>query len=224
MATFSIEDFKSTIASTGLARENRFEVILPEFGSSGSPVSLFCKSATLPQLAILTKQQRLFGPPMTRAASIDYGGQGVQLTFYVDANMNVKKYFDDWMHRSINASSFTANYLADYAKDVWIYQLNDGEERVYEIRLVEAFPTASGPLNLDQGSNDTFHVFPVTLAYRYWETQEVNNSVFPDSVQSFTGPIDKLISFPRVPTPAGDAPLPTGLESAFAPTRPNEGF
>lgn len=219
MATFNIENFRSAIASGGLARENRFEVLLPEFGSGNTPVSLFCKTASLPQLAVLTKQQRLFGPSQIRAASIDYGGQGLQLTFYVDSNMDVKKYFDDWMHKCINSSSFTANYLKDYAKDVWIYQLNDKEEPVYEIKLAEAFPTGSGPLSLDQASNDSFHIFPVTFAYRYWETQDVNNSVFPDSVQSFTGPLERLVSFSR-----SDPVADSSQDSAFIPTRPGEGF
>ena len=156
----------------------------------------------MPQLAILTKQQRLFGPNFTRAASIDYGGQGIQMSFYVDGKMDVKRYFDEWMHKCVNPSKFTANYLKDYAHTVTVYQLNEKEERTYEIKLVESFPIASGPLSLDQGSNDTFHVFPVSLAYRYWETQDINNSVFPDSAAATTK--QNTIS--------------------FVPTRPGEGF
>lgn len=176
MATFSVEQFLSTVSSKGLARENRFEVILPEQLTGDFPVSLLCESTSLPQMSVVTKQQRLFGPTYNRAATNDYGGAGLQMVFLVDSDMKVKKYFDDWMHRCVAQSEFTAKYLKDYAFDIIINQLNEKNEVTYTIKLIEAFPTASGPMTLSQSAQDTFHRLPVTIAYRYWETDSISNS------------------------------------------------
>lgn len=176
MATFSVEQFLSTVGSKGLARENRFEVILPERLTGDFPVSLFCESTTLPQMSVVTKQQRLFGPTYNRAATNDYGGAGIQMVFLADSDMKVKKYFDDWMHLCVAPSAFTARYLKDYAFDIAINQLNEKNDVTYSIKLIEAFPTSSGPMTLSQSAQDSFHRLPVTIAYRYWETADITNS------------------------------------------------
>jgi len=176
MTTFSVEQFLSTVGSKGLARENRFEVILPERLTGDFPVSLMCESTSLPQMSVVTKQQRLFGPTYNRAATSDYGGAGIQMVFLVDSAMKVKKYFDDWMHLCVASSEFTARYLKDYAFDITINQLNEKNEVTYTIKLIEAFPTSSGPMTLSQSGQDSFHRLPVTIAYRYWETDDISNS------------------------------------------------
>lgn len=199
MSEFTIQRFKSQVFSAGLARENRFEVILPEVGPGSGLMTLMCKSASLPNLVVLTKQQKLFGPPAIRGGSVDYGGQGVQMSFLLDSKMNVKKYFDDWIHKVVNPGSFTVNYSKDYSYPVYIYQLNEKEERTYEIKLTDAFPTSVGPLNLDQGSNDSFHVLPVTLAYRYWESQDISQTVTQTTTRGFSG-VTEVKPFPKTPT------------------------
>ena len=195
MATFNLQQFVQTVSSSGLARENRFEVILPEI-VTGTPVSLFCESASLPQMTVVTKQQRLFGPTYNRAATVDYGGAGVQMVFYVDTEMKVKKYFDEWMHSCVNSSEFTARYLKEYAHTVDIYQLNEKEERTYHIKLIEAFPTSSGPMTLSQSAQDSFHRLPVTMTYRYWETDDISNSgpSFVDDVSISPGGTSKTVT------------------------------
>jgi len=176
MPNFSVDQFRQTVFANGLARENRFEVILPEKATGGALVSLLCESTSLPQMSVVTKQQRLFGPTYNRAATVDYGGAGLQMVFYVDREMKVKKYFDEWAHLCIASSKFTARYLEEYAGTVQIFQLDEKENITYNVSLIEAFPTNIGPMQLAQGSNDTFHRLPVTITYRYWQTADINNS------------------------------------------------
>lgn len=187
MAIFNIDQFRQTVFSSGLARENRFEVLLPKKLTGTFPVSIMCESTALPQMSVVTKQQRLFGPTYNRAATVDYGGAGLQMVFFVDRDMEVKKYFDKWMHLCVTNSAFTANYLEEYAFDVEIFQLNEQDEVTYSVKLVEAFPTNAGPMQLSQVSNDTFHRLPVTLTYRYWETEDISNT---DSYLNLDSPAD----------------------------------
>ena len=207
---FSIENFKSEVFTRGLARENRFRVIMPQYTQGSDLVSLFCESASIPQLSIITKSQRLFGPPTIKASTIDYGGAGLAMTFYVDREMVVKKWFDTWMHDCINSSTFTVNYLHEYARDVLIEQLDERDNITYSIRLVDAFPTSCGPLSLSQSSSDMFHRLPVTFVYRYWETVNVSNSQTPES--TIAGPQEGTKSWGKT------IPKPKQLEKPFVIT------
>jgi hypothetical protein len=196
MANFSVDQFRQTVFANGLARENRFEVVMPEVVTGGFPVSIMCESTSLPQMSVVTKQQRLFGPTYNRAATVDYGGAGLQMVFYVDREMKVKKYFDAWAHLCVASSKFTARYLKEYAFNLQILQLDEKENITYSVTLVEAFPTNIGPMQLAQGSNDTFHRLPVTITYRYWQTADINNSepVYPDDISSGTTNTPKTLS------------------------------
>ena len=173
---FSIENFTGQVFGGGLARENRFRVTMPNKVSGEQLVSLFCESTSIPQLSVITKQQRLFGPSHVRAATIDYGGAGLAMTFLVDREMKVKKWFDAWMHLCVNPGEFTVKYLNQYAGDITIEQLDEKDNVTYAIKLIGAFPTACGPLSLNHGSLDTFHRLPVTFTYRYWETSSIQNT------------------------------------------------
>jgi len=205
MATFSLDEFRSRLSNLGIARPNRFQVILPELGNGSALPSLFCESSSLPPLAVLTRSQRIQGPLHQRASNLDYGGGGISMTFYVDSNMDVKKYFDTWVHMTVNPASFTVNYYNDYAKDIMIYQLDEKDNEKYSIRLVEAFPTSLGIMELNQGSNDTVHRLTVTFSYRYWssdtikQTEEQINTNTYDARGRATAQYD-----PRVP---GSVPL-----------------
>ena len=173
---FSIENFTGQVFGGGLARENRFRVTMPNEVSGEQLVSLFCESSSLPQLIVISKQQRLFGPAHVRAATIDYGGAGLAMTFYVDREMRVKKWFDAWMHKCVNPGEYTVKYLSEYAGDILIEQLDEQDNVTYAVKLIGAFPTSCGPLSLNHGSLDTFHKLPVTFTYRYWETPAIQNT------------------------------------------------
>lgn len=165
--TFKISDFQSEVAGRGLARQNRFQVTIPNTADIRL-FQLFCQSASLPGATVQVKKQNLFGPAYIRPANINYGEQ-ISLSFLCDKNMDIRRGFDDWIHQVINKSSFTVAYRSDYARDVYIDQLDEKENITYSIKLVDAFPVSIGALALNQSALDRFHILPVTLAYRYWE-------------------------------------------------------
>lgn len=180
--TFSVSEFQSKVASVGLARPNRFQVIIPNTGDL-SLFTLFCQGATLPGATIQVKKQNLFGPAYIRPTNINYGEQ-ISLSFFCDKDMIIRRGFDDWIHQVIKKSSFTVAYKSDYARDVIIHQLDEKENIVYGIKLVEAFPINIGALALNQSSNNVFHILPITLAYRYWEyhDNDFNSAVFTPGI------------------------------------------
>jgi hypothetical protein len=179
--TFSISQFQAAVANRGLARQNRFQVIIPKMGSGadGELFILLCQAASLPGATIQVKKQNLFGPAYIRPTNINYGEQ-LSLSFFCDKDMIVKRGFDEWIHQVINKSSFTVAYQSSYARDVIIHQLDNAEKIVYGIKLVDAFPISMGALSLSQSAVDRFHILPITLAYRYWEyhDSDFNSATF----------------------------------------------
>lgn len=206
MATFSVSEFQQTITSTGLARQNRFQVLIPNINNQRI-LSLLCQSSNIPGATLQVKRQTLFGPSYIRPGSINYG-ETVQMSFLCDKDMEVRKTFDGWIHSVINPSSFTVNYKDEYARDIIIYQLDEGENITYSLRLVDAFPLSVGSLQVNQAALDRFHMLPVTFSYRYWETLDISNSENYDPFVE--GPTEKLkqqkTTQPEIPKPIQNRP------------------
>lgn len=191
--TFSISEFQAEVSTRGLARQNRFEVIIPNVnflrGADESLLTLFCQSASIPGATVALKKQNLFGPAHLRPANINYG-ETFSASFLCDRGMWVKNLFDIWIHRVINPSSFTVAYKYEYARDIIVNQVDDSGTPTYSVKLIDAFPVSLGAMALNQSALDRFHMLPVTFAYRYWETDYVRNSEIYDV--SVTPPLESI--------------------------------
>ena len=193
----ALENFISQIRTSGVARPNRFsvEIYAPPCmtnskldGESAIPqlINLYCQTASFPGQNIGVKDLRITGPTYKRPVNIDYGGEGITLTFLVDSKFNVKSFFDVWMHKIIDPFQFHANYDSEdtaYTTRIVINQINEvellvarglpsvirrttNEIRPYQIVLENAFPRNIGMMELDQSSQSTAHKMSVTFAYR----------------------------------------------------------
>ena len=84
-AAFNLSDFQSLIFKDGLARPNRFEVmiqsptILSKFSSNYKIINLLCESAVFPPHIIGVKPQHIYGPQYQRPFGVEYGGEGIGL-------------------------------------------------------------------------------------------------------------------------------------------------
>lgn len=171
----AIENFVSEIRLSSLARTNRFEVLisLPRALSSRTEdarlISLYCEQASLPMLNISTKPLKIFGPSYQRPVSSEYGGEGVSLTFHVDRDMRVKRFFDDWMHRIVEENTFLVNYAEEYTSKVIVRQLDEEDNVTYEIELQDAFPRSMNLMDLNNNSQNQTHRLTVLMAYRKWQ-------------------------------------------------------
>ncbi len=193
-STFNLERFRNTLlSSTSLARTNRFEVFIntPPGVSAESArlASMYVEQSSFPILNIATKSQRIFGPAYQRPQYIEYGGEGIPITFHVDRDMQVKQFFVDWCHKIINPYSFEAGYQNEYATTINIKQLNELDQVTYEIELLEAFPRNLNLMELNNASTNQTHRLTVLFAYRYWRTPEQTTPV----------DIPRVVTNPQVP-------------------------
>lgn len=203
MAHFSLSDFKAEVLSgVGLARTNRFEVYitppqaLANYGAIGNFTSLFAESASIPLLNIFSKSFKIFGPAYQRPITSEYGGEGINFTFHVDRNLNVRKFFEDWMHAIIHPERFTVGYLNDYGTTITIAQLDEQDNATYQIELLEAFPRSINLMELNNASTNQTHRLNVTFAYRYWRRTDVENTTTQTE-------LPRLFQNPQVPVSEG---------------------
>lgn len=169
---FSLSDFRSKVLGEGLARPNRFELLInPPQGmdpEGAKLVSLFCESVAFPNKVILSKKQKIFGPGEQRPYGVDYGGEGITATFHVDRRMQVKRFFDAWTSKVVSEDGFYAQYRELYVGTVEIRQLDEKNNITYACRLENAFPRSMGLMELNNNTNSTTHRLNVTLAYDRW--------------------------------------------------------
>lgn len=179
IAAFRLSDFISEVKTKGLARVNRFEVIInppPNIATSYlnfNKVSLMCEISNFPPLNLSVKPFKIFGPSYQRPITSEYGGDGMSMTFHVDKDMRVKRFFDDWMETVVNRNNFTVAYQRDYVTSISIRQLDEAENVTYEIDLLEAFPRSMTLMDLNQSAQNQTHRLNIIFAYRYWRRTDI---------------------------------------------------
>ena len=185
-SSFNLSLFLSAIREDSLARVNRFEVMIPSprgmsdvNRSYADFTSLYCEMASLPPVNISTKSFKIFGPTYQRPFGAEYGGEGISLTFHVDRDMNVKKFFDDWTSIVVDPDSGLVNYQENYISTLTLRQLDEQENVTYELELYEAFPRSVNLLELNNSAQNQTHRLNVLFAYRYWKDMDREFQTMP---------------------------------------------
>ena len=179
MANFSLRNFRTEINRRGVASPNRFEVTFPlplglGPGFSGITqndtrlVSLFCEVSGLPQQSIGIRNQRIYGPVYPRPFAVDYGGDGITMTFLLDQQMNVKGFFDAWISKIVDPLQYFVYYHSTYKTNITISQLDKKDNSSYAVVLEDAFPRNVSLLELNSGTQNQAHHLNVTFVYRRW--------------------------------------------------------
>ena len=175
MAVFGIETLKSKIGS--FAKGNRYNVSF-----SGLPTGLdttvnenlqyLCESVSLPTKGIASNPQDIYGPPR----EIPYRETFTEaaLSFILDDNFTVKRFFDKWQENIINVETGNVSYWNDFVATINITRLSNdasGFETAadkYKIELREAYPSAVGEIALGHTQGGEILRLSVTFKYRKW--------------------------------------------------------
>lgn len=145
----------------GLAKNNRFRVIVQ--GDSSETLDTLCETAILPGRAISTNEytngKQLYKVPYT------FINSEVTLTFLLTNDYFVRTFFDTWMNSVVDFEGFRANYKSDYVRDVTIEQLDGVNNRVYGVKLINAFPLNINEVNLSNTEENSVARIEVGIAY-----------------------------------------------------------
>jgi hypothetical protein len=140
-------------------------------------IGLLCENAEIPGLIYGTTPFKIYGPTFERPTMVSYGGENMTMMFLVDQNFSVRKYFESWLRLVVNPASYQFNYPESYlSSGIVVTQLKHRSAElqdstrdvgVYSVRLLDAFPKAVIPMQVDGGNRD-MHRLAVTFSYRQW--------------------------------------------------------
>jgi hypothetical protein len=200
--TTKLNEFIAQVKTIGMARTNRFSVILtppiklPRLGNEGlKNILLFCDQVQIPGLNLATIQNRSFGEFREVPYEKLYGD--LQMSFYVDNNLAVKGLFDDWMNLIQSPNSRTFEYYDNYVTTMQI-EVEDIANRIrHRTYVYEAYPKTVAPIQMDYASKDVMKM-QVTMQYKYWKTEYL---------EVYDEPVDKP-PIPEPPSPRKDFNVP----------------
>jgi hypothetical protein len=212
-----IDKFRSEISSSGVARTNMFEVKLSPPGQVNNALAqslvLRCESMAMPGINLATvDDNNIYGPTRSIVEGVTYADEA-GLTFLMDKNYEIRKYFQAWIELAYNPSSWNLKYYDDYASGhIEIYQLDQNHQPVFGVKLWEAYPKNYGPIELSQANNELVKL-TVNFNYRYWSDIGTYGAAEPSSVPSFSlpdanGVVPDLSQFPIKPAiPQSTSPV-----------------
>jgi hypothetical protein len=193
MAT--IKEFTAAVKANGLARSNRYAVVMTVpmvFNSDVTKKALmFCDQVQLPGVNFSTAQNRSFGE--FRETPYEKLYEHINLSFYVDKDMKVKELFDAWHNHIYDPKTRSFNYYDNYVTDIKIEVQDGAGKPTYWVDLHECYPKSVGAVQLDYASRDVMKL-SVTMAYKWFETSNNPPDLLPDGLPK-NALRDKLMNF-----------------------------
>jgi hypothetical protein len=181
----TLNDFIAQVKTIGMARTNRFRVILtppsklPQLGVEGlKNILLFCDQVQIPGLNLATIQNRTYGEFREVPYEKLYGD--IQMSFYVDNNLTVKGLFDDWMNLIQSPGSRNFEYYDNYTSSMQIEVLDTNDRLRHRTYIYEAYPKTISPIQMDYASKDVMKL-QVNMQYKYWKSE--NFEVYDEPVE-----------------------------------------
>ena len=183
-----ISDFISQVGKSGLARTNRYAVImdLPNVVKGYYPeevkkMLIFADSVQLPGLNLNTAQIRTFGEIREMPYELNY--DPIQFNFLVDGDMIIKGMMDDWI-KNVQQTTHNFNYYDDYIcpqVKIWVQDLDDKTK--YEVVLYEAYPKTIGSVQMGYDQKDIMKL-NVTMMYKHWKSRIIFDNNTDGSITS----------------------------------------
>lgn len=181
----SLNDFIGEVKN-GIANNSHYDVVIkkPTVVTSNlfnnqmiQKILLFCDQAQLPGVNVSTTPIRHYGE--AREMPYERLFDPITLSFYVDKQLKVKMFFDEWIQSIQNSYSRTFNYYNQYTTDMEIIVYDRMNLPQYKVQIYEAYPKTIGAVQLDYASKDIMKL-SVTMQYKYWRSDPYVSSVGPD--------------------------------------------
>lgn len=229
-----LNDFITNVTGKGLAKSNYFSAIIypPPLmlqANFKSPITttnfaLQCDSASIPGLSLMTNDVAVYGEarqmPTQRLFS------EMSLSFYVDLDLTIKKYFDAWMDFIINPNTRTCRYYDDYTTQMEVIVHDKNFNIRYKVKLFECYPKAINNVTLDYNDHNPMKL-SVSIQYKYYKIEDIvsdneklqeflknslNSDVSSVSSTNTTSTIKNTVYV--APIPVGDVTTVTKIKNA----------
>lgn len=173
----TLKDFIAQVRN-GMAKSSHFivQLTLPEelIGTESvnmNKIIMFCDQAQLPGISFGTNPVRSYGE--VKEVPYEKLYEPVNLSFYVDSDMIVKRLFDKWMALVQDPQTRDFNYPKRYmTNSIDIIVENTQGENIYKCTLHNCYPKAVAPIQLDYAAKDVMKL-SVNLSYQYATMQQL---------------------------------------------------
>ena len=179
-AQFSVANFSSKIAASGLASPNKFEVVFTRI-----PIAVEGVDATT-QLSLMCDQCSLAGRDVQAVLDLQYGIRRqvvynapaytpLSLSFICTDNMNEKRILDKWNNKCVSTTgNFHVAYYDDYVGHLDVYVLDrSGKHRTYHMHYHEVYPKTVTAVELNHGTTNASLRVTAEMQYAYWSTSDI---------------------------------------------------
>jgi hypothetical protein len=165
----SLSQFTSTIASSDVARQNRFEAeIMAPFGSMDFNALMLVESVEFPGQTIRSTPDLLrFGPQREVGQAVMYG-DNVSMSFICRPGLPEKAFFEQWHSQIFDPNTWEINYYKTYIGGITLHQLDKKDGKRYTVNIFEAYPKTIVAQTYNQSSNDSYQTLSVQFSFRYW--------------------------------------------------------
>ena len=180
-AHFSVANFSSKIASSGLASPNKFEVVFTRI-----PITVKGVDPTT-QLSIMCDQCSLAGRDVQAILDLQYGIRRqvvynapsytpLSLSFICTDNMNEKRILDKWNNKCVSTTgNFHVAYYDDYVGHLDVYVLDrSGKRRTYHMHYHEVYPKTVTAVELNHGTTNATMRVTAEMQYAFWTTNSIH--------------------------------------------------
>lgn len=203
----NLKNFIAMVKTEGLMRTSRYTVSmrLPK-SITNTPnmrkILLFCNDITIPGVTLVTNQLRIHGE--VREAPNEKMFDNATMNFYVDNNMEVKKFFDSWMNSIQHPITRNFNYYDEYITEIKIDVEDTKDRKRYEITMFECYPKNVGQIQVGYDQKEVMKL-QVSMNYKYWKSKaydapkETKESPWSRFLQMPTINGRELTSLPSVP-------------------------
>lgn len=191
----NITDFISKFGSSGVAKGNKYivEFFMPRginlaassfFINTNSAnteiqsvqnrlnrngaINAMAGTVTLPSRDLIAFELSQYGPTHMMPSTAAY--MPVSISFYSNANMDTRTFFETWQTAVHNISSNTMNFYNEYVSDLNIKVLDSEEKVAYTVTLYEAWPLSIAPVDLSYSNRDMALMLNVNFRFRYWQS------------------------------------------------------
>lgn len=160
----------------GLAKNTHYDVFFstPRVVSSSlydyatlEKIMMFCEQTQLPGMNMATTAIRTYGE--VREMPYEKMFEPVTMTFYVDKEMKVKLFFDEWLSNIQNPFTRTFAYYEDYISNIDVIVYDTQLNSRYKVSMYEAYPKSISAIQMDYNNKDVMRI-QVTFQYKYWRT------------------------------------------------------
>jgi len=178
-AHFSVANFSSKIASSGLASPNKFEVDFTHIPGQND-------RGAREQLSLMCDQCSLAGRDVQAILDLQYGIRRqvvynapsytpLSLSFICTDNMNEKRILDKWNNKCVSTTgNFNVAYYNDYIGHLDVYVLDrSGKHRTYHMHYHEVYPKTVTAVELNHGTTNASLRVTAEIQYAYWSTSDI---------------------------------------------------